>query len=58
MLREDAGDSKWETRKEDPLNDGEGNFQNINSVRSTEKPVHTGAGGWMAIRKMFPEEQE
>lgn len=37
---------------------GEGNFQNNNSVRSTEKPVHTGAGRWMAIRRMLPEEQK
>ena len=38
--KKDAGDSRWETRKEEPPNDGEGNFQNNYSVKSTEKPAY------------------
>lgn len=58
MVREDAGDSRQEKRKEEPQNDREENFQDNNSVRTTEQPVLMRAGRWIAVKGMLPEKEE
>lgn len=47
-----------EKRKEEPQNDREENFQDNNSVRTTEQPVLMGAGRWIAVKGMLPEKEE